>query len=51
MSGYVLDYLTLVAGFAGAGDEHYRLELSHLLTGAISGGPVLIVPALCLAAV
>jgi len=50
VTGYVLDHWALTAGLAGAGSEHHRRELSRLLRGAIDGGPILAVPALCLTA-
>lgn len=49
MSGYVLDDRVLTAGLASAGSEHHRRELSRLLHSAIDGGPMLDLPALCLA--
>ncbi|BCB82265.1 hypothetical protein GCM10022251_46900 [Phytohabitans flavus] len=47
--GYVLDDLALVAGLGGASGEHYRRELSRMIHRAAEGGPMLDVPALCLA--
>jgi hypothetical protein len=50
VSGYVLDHHAVIAGLTVRGSEHHHRELSRLLVGAVTDGPAVAVPALCLAA-
>lgn len=50
MIGYIVDDLALIAGLTGISQEHHRREVSRLVHGAVQGGPVIEVPACCLAA-